>query len=254
MTSRARPGVSRPSISIIASACGVHRSMTRSASSSSRLPTSGFGSSDIDCATDVTAITRSPRRRAPRAISTGTADRPPAEKTIITSRRPEGEVGEDDLGQARHALDEHRLALAVGADDLRVEGHRQLDDGVEARIRAVAREHLLDRDARVAGAEEMDEPVGRDGLRAPLAGLFDGVRLGRLETLEKADGLGQPWHPPAGRAGRAASTRTGSATSVATIRRAGRGGRWQRRRPRVPGSRRGWCSWRSRRRASRRGP
>ena len=46
-------------------------------------------------------MTRSPRRRAPRAISTGTAVVPPAEKTISTSLRPEGEVGEDDLGQAR---------------------------------------------------------------------------------------------------------------------------------------------------------
>ena len=31
-------------------------------------------------------MTRRPRRRAPRAISTGTADVPEAEKTIITSR------------------------------------------------------------------------------------------------------------------------------------------------------------------------
>ena len=31
-------------------------------------------------------MTRRPRRRAPRAISTGTADSPDAEKTIITSR------------------------------------------------------------------------------------------------------------------------------------------------------------------------
>ncbi len=33
-------------------------------------------------------MTRMPRRRAPRAISTGTADRPLAEKTIITSLGP----------------------------------------------------------------------------------------------------------------------------------------------------------------------
>ena len=73
-------------------------------------------------------MTRSPRRRAPRAISTGTADGPRAEKTIITSLRPEAEVVEDDLGEPRRPLDEHRLALAVGADDLGVERHRQLDD------------------------------------------------------------------------------------------------------------------------------
>ena len=81
-------GVSRPSTVIRASACGVHRSMTRSASSRSRLPTAGTGSSDIDCSTEVTAITRSPRRRAPRANSTGTAERPPAENTITRSSGP----------------------------------------------------------------------------------------------------------------------------------------------------------------------
>jgi hypothetical protein len=36
----------------------------------------------------VTAITRSPRARAPRAISTGTAVVPPAEKTTMTSSGP----------------------------------------------------------------------------------------------------------------------------------------------------------------------
>ncbi len=81
-------GVSRPSIVHIASAWGVQRSIVRSASSMSRLPTAGSGSSDMDCATDVTAMTRIPRCLAPRAISTGTADRPPAEKTIIRSDGP----------------------------------------------------------------------------------------------------------------------------------------------------------------------
>src|SRR4029079_14200114 len=37
---------------------------------------------------DVTATTLRPRARAPRAISTGTADVPPAENTIITSFGP----------------------------------------------------------------------------------------------------------------------------------------------------------------------
>ena len=131
-------------------------------------------------------MTRSPRRRAPRAISTGTAVRPLAEKTIITSLRAEGEVRQDDLGEAGRPLDEHRLALAVGADDLGVERHRQLDDRVEARVRAVAREHLLDRDARVAGAEEVDEAVGGDGVGAPLAGLLDRLGLRRGDAVEHA--------------------------------------------------------------------
>src|SRR5204862_6371082 len=74
----------------------------------------------------------------------------------------EVEVAQDDLTQAFRALDEHRLPLPVGAHDLRVERHRQLDDRMEAGIRAVAREHLLDGDARVAAAEEVDEAAGGD--------------------------------------------------------------------------------------------
>src|SRR5664279_4819546 len=81
-------GDSRPATWTIASGWGVHRSMTRSASSSSRLPTMGSTSADIDCWTEVTAITRIPRLREPRANSTGTAVVPPAEKTIITSCGP----------------------------------------------------------------------------------------------------------------------------------------------------------------------
>ena len=130
-------------------------------------------------------MTRSPRARAPRAISTGTAVVPPAEKTISTSCGPNVKFDEDDLGEARRPLDEHRLALAVGADDLGVERHRQLDHRVEAGIRAVAREHLLDRDPRVAGPEQVDEPVGGDRVGAPLARLLDRVGLGRREPLEQ---------------------------------------------------------------------
>ena len=83
------------------------------------------------------------------------------------------------------SLDEHRLALAVGADDLRVERHRQLDDRVEARVRAVAREHLLDRDARVACAEEVDQAAAGDRVGAPLAGGLDGIRLRVADALEQ---------------------------------------------------------------------
>ena len=42
----------------------------------------------MDCAIDVTAMTRIPRAFAPRAISTGTAVRPLAENTIMTSSGP----------------------------------------------------------------------------------------------------------------------------------------------------------------------
>ena len=56
------------------------------------------------------------------------------------------EVGEDRVREPLDALDEHRLALAVGAHDLRVVRHRELDNEVEARERAVPGEQLLDGD------------------------------------------------------------------------------------------------------------
>src|SRR6478752_5777887 len=139
--------------------------------------------------------------------------------------RPEGEVPEDDLGKARRPLDEHRLALAIGADDLRVERHRQLDDRVEARVRAVAREHLLDRDARVPGAEEVDEPVVGDGIGSPLACRLDRVSLRGADAIEHRGGLAQPVCRLAngnhhavgsGRAVPAAFARARSASSVRT--------------------------------------
>jgi hypothetical protein len=53
-------------------------------------------------------------------------------------------TGENLLGETLYPLDEHRLALAVRADDLSVEGHRELDDRIEPGEGAVAREELLD--------------------------------------------------------------------------------------------------------------
>ena len=91
--------------------------------------------------------------------------------------RAEAEVVEDDLGQAGHALDEHGLALAVGAHHVGVVRHRQLHDGMEAREAAVAREHLLDRDARVARAEEVHEAVRGDGRGAQLRRVLERLRL-----------------------------------------------------------------------------
>ena len=92
-------GVSNPSIIDKASAGGVHKSTTRSASSSRRPPADGSGSPDIDWATDVTAITRRPRFLAPRAISIGTAVSPLAEKTIIRSCGPNAKL--DRITSAR---------------------------------------------------------------------------------------------------------------------------------------------------------
>ena len=93
-------------------------------------------------------------------------------------RRPELEVGEDRLGEPFDPLDEHRLALTVRADDLRVEGQRELHDRMEAGIGAVAREHLLDGDAGMAGSEEVDEPVRGDRVGTERRGPADGARSG----------------------------------------------------------------------------
>jgi len=99
--------------------------------------------------------------------------------------RLELEVREDDLGQPFHPLDEHRLPLAVGADDLRMEGHRELHDRVETGEGAVAREQLLDGDARVARAEGVDEAAHADRVGAQLARLRQGVRLRLLDPPQQ---------------------------------------------------------------------
>ena len=98
---------------------------------------------------------------------------------MSTSGGPSSKFARICAREARHALDEHRLPLAVRADDLRVEGHRELDDRVEARVGAVAREHLLDGDPRVAGAEEVDEPVAGDRVGAEPARGLDRLVLAR---------------------------------------------------------------------------
>ena len=82
----------------------------------------------------------------------------------------------------------------LAPDDLGVERHRQLGDRVEPRVRAVAREHLLDRDPRVAGPEQVDEAAGGDRLGAPLAGLSrwrrpgspQGARAARMASSSQA--------------------------------------------------------------------
>ena len=129
-----------------------------------------------ECSTDVTAITRSPAARKPIAISIGTAVVPPALNTIAASVGRSRKLARIDAAKPLDALDRHRLPLAVRAHDLRVERHRQLDERREAGIRAVAREQLLDRDARVAGAEAVHEPAAADRVGADQARRLD--RLG----------------------------------------------------------------------------
>ena len=99
--------------------------------------------------------------------------------------RPKLEVREDHLGEALHPLDEHGLTLAVGADDLGVVRHRELDHRVEPGVRAVARKHLLHRDARVPGAEQVHEPASADRIRAETTGGFQRLRLRLCESGEE---------------------------------------------------------------------
>ena len=134
--------------------------MTTSAWSYSRVPVECVGGTAFDWASDVTAITGRPRRRAPAAISMPLAPWPPALNTIITSGG-QPEVGEDHLGEALDPLDEHGLTLAVGADDLGVERRRQFDDRVEPGIRAV-RGTSPRRGSGCARAEQVDQPSAAD--------------------------------------------------------------------------------------------
>ena len=86
--------------------------------------------------------------------------------------RAEHEIPQDHLPQPLHMFEEHGLPLAVGAHDDVVVGQRQLHDGMEARKAAVAREHLLDEDTRVAGPEEVHQAAARrwSGRRCPPRG------------------------------------------------------------------------------------
>ena len=143
----------------------------------------------IDCATAVTATTVSPRRCARRRH----LDRAPPRVPLAAEHDQRVRSGRSSklarIVSARpaHPLDEHRLTLAVGADDRVVIAHRQLDDRVEARERAVPREHLLDGHPRVPGAEDMDEATGEDRVGAGGGHLRDRVRLG-LDAVEQRPG------------------------------------------------------------------
>ena len=101
--------------------------------------------------------------------------------------RAEGEVREHLIGEPRDALDEHGLPLAVGADDLSVEGGGELDHRAEAREGTVAREHLLDRHPRVPTAEGVDEAAGLDRVRGPRGRRRDRRRLGALDLTHQLD-------------------------------------------------------------------
>ena len=143
--------------------------MTRSASSSSRRADLGIGLArhrlgDRGDRDDPQA----PAPRAPRAISTGTAVRPLAEKIIITSCGPNVKL--DRMTSASPGVRSMNIAwrwpFAPTTWVWNVIDSSTI--GLKPGIRAVAREHLLHRDARVAGAEQVHQAVGRDRVGAPL--------------------------------------------------------------------------------------
>jgi hypothetical protein len=63
------------------------------------------------------------------------------QQRVVTRDR---EVAPELRAEALDVLQEHRLALPVGADHGVVIAHRQLDDRVEPRERPVTGKHLLD--------------------------------------------------------------------------------------------------------------
>ena len=86
-------------------------------------------------------------------------------------------------------LQEHRLPLAVGADDRVVEGHRQFDDRVEPRERSVPREQLLDRHPRVARAEDVHEPALQDRAGEVVGRRADRVELRRFDGIQRREDI-----------------------------------------------------------------
>ena len=154
-------GVSRPSIQTAESPAGACWSSTRSATSCSFLPDSCRDVEAAAWASEVRATTAHPQPlRLQRHVDrhgVAAAGRDGQER-VVGRRR---EVPPEDRPEALDVLQEHRLPLAVGPDDRVVIGHRQLDDRVEPRERAVAREHLLDGHPRMARAEDVDQPAAR---------------------------------------------------------------------------------------------
>ena len=162
---RARPASPGPSIQTAESPGGACWSRTRSATSWSFRPDSCFEVETAALASEVRATTNIPSRFASSATSIVTALQPlrrDGQEAVVGRRR---EVPPEDRAEPLDVLQEHRLPLAVGADDRVVIGHRQLDDRVEARERAVPREHLLDGHPRVARAEDVDQPARRGSPR-----------------------------------------------------------------------------------------
>lgn len=87
-------------------------------------------------------------------------------------------VPQDASSEARDVLQEHGLALPVGPHDQVMEAEAEFDDGVEAWKGSIAWPHFLDKNAAMAGSEEMNHSTSQDGGSEPICGLADGRRLG----------------------------------------------------------------------------
>ena len=94
-------------------------------------------------------------------------------------------VSQDAGGEATDVFEEHGLTLAIGPDDEVVKGEGELDDRIEAGEGAVTRPHFLDKDAAVAGAEDVDHLPVEDGLRKQIGGLLDEGKL-LADAVEQA--------------------------------------------------------------------
>src|SRR5271166_2305003 len=171
MLERGATGVCRSLIQTAESPGGACWSSTRSATSWSLRPDWCRDVEAAALACEVRATTNIPCNLASIATSMVTALQPLLEMASSASSRVDREVAPEHRAEALDVLQEHRLALPVGADHMVVIAHRQLDDRVEPRERPVAGKHLLDGDPRMPRAEDMHQPAGQDGRRESLGGL-----------------------------------------------------------------------------------
>ena len=167
--------------------------MVISAISASFLPDGCREGVALVCCSEVTATTGRPMAFANSATSTTVPLIPVELKMRNEIAGVDLELLQDDAREPGHLLEIEGLPQAVGPDDADVVGERQLGDGVEARVGADAREHLLGVHARVARAEDVHQPsVAGDGVGEDGAGLLDGRCLGAGHLLEHISSGGQP--------------------------------------------------------------
>ena len=143
-----------------------------------------------ECSTDVTAITCRPAARKPIAISIGTAVVPPALNTIAASVGRSRKLAR--IARAKPSMRSIAIACRWPFAPTTCVWYviESSTSGAKPGIRAVAREQLLDRDARVAGAEAVHEPAAADRLGADAARRVDRLGLA-FEPFEQHTRLGE---------------------------------------------------------------